>query len=88
MVKNKEAQDFLIILDIVERASKKGYLMFDSLSLSMDLEFTHKQFNLRLQELLKADDFNFAHDIIGIQNNLNRQTKQMENYFVPRYASF
>lgn len=88
MTKNKEAQDFLIILDIVERANKKGYLMFDGLSLSMDLEFTHNLFNLRLQELLQADDFNFAHDIIGIQNNLNRQTRQMENCFVPRYASF
>jgi len=87
MTKSKEAQDFLIILDIVERASKKGYLMFDGLSLSMDLEFTHNLFNLRLQELLQADDFNFAHDIIGIQNNLNRQKRQMENCFVPRYAS-
>lgn len=33
-----------------------------------------------------ADDFNFAHDIYGIQNNLNRKTKQFSNFFVPRFA--
>ena len=80
-------QEFDIIMEIATRAEKRNLLMFDRLSLSMDLDCTHEEFNLRLHDLLKADDYNFAHDIIGIQNNLNRQTRQMENCFVPRYAS-
>ncbi len=71
---------------IAERAENKGLMAFDRLSLMMDLECADDEFNLRLDELLQADNFNFSHDIVGIQNNLNRETKKMENFFVPRYA--
>lgn len=81
---NKE--NLLLIAKIVERADEKGLLLFDRLSLIMDLECTMKQYDLRLDDLLNADDFNFSHDICGIQNNLNRETKKMENLFVPRFA--
>lgn len=84
---NTSTQDFLTIMDIVERADEKNLLMFDGLSLSMDLSYTHEIFNLDLKRLLEADNFNFVHDIVGIQNNLNRQTKQMENCFVPRFSN-
>jgi len=77
---------FETIAKITERADKMNLLMFDRISLMMDLETTAEQFTLKLNELLEADNFNFSHDIIGIQNNLNRQTKQMENCFLPRFA--
>jgi hypothetical protein len=41
---------------------------------------------LRLEELEVADDLNFAHDLVGIERHLNRQTFQLEDCFVPRFA--
>ncbi|KXZ22478.1 hypothetical protein AXI58_10140 [Bacillus nakamurai] len=62
--------------------------MFDRMSLIMDLKCVNEEFNLRLEDLLNADDFNFSHDILGIQNNLNREERKMENLFVPRFATY
>lgn len=53
----------------------------------MDLEAVHSNgYPLRLDELLAADEFNFAHDVGGIRRHLNRETGQLEDCFVPRYA--
>ena len=82
-----DKENFELIAEIAKRAERKNLLMFDRMSLRMDLEQATEQFNLKLKELLNADDFNFAHDICGIQNNFNRETLKMENCFLPRYAS-
>ncbi len=79
-------ESYELIMKIVERAEEKGLLMFDRLSLMMDLECCIDLFELRLEDFLNADDFNFSHDIVGIQNNLNRETKKMDNFFIPRFA--
>lgn len=79
--------DYIVIAEIAKRADEKGLMMFDRMSLIMDIQVAHEQFNLKLDEWLKADDFNFSHDIVGIQQNINRETKTIENCFVPRYAS-
>jgi hypothetical protein len=42
--------------------------------------------NLDLEGLLSADDINFGHDIVGIHNNLNHETYQLDNCFLPRFA--
>jgi hypothetical protein len=56
-------------------------------NLLMDIEATNNNgCPLKLAELLKADDFDFAHDINGIINNINRQTGKLDNCFLPRYA--
>lgn len=86
MDKQKRIENYPIIVKIVNRAEKGKMLLFDKISLAMDLECAVDEFNLRLNDLLNADDYNFAHDIYGIQHNLNRQTKKMENFFVPRFA--
>ncbi len=39
----------------------------------MGIESADQKFNLRLEDWLKADDFNFAHDSCGIQNNIQRE---------------
>ena len=83
---NITKEKFELIIAIAKRAEEMGILAFDRMSLTMDLEATNEEFNLRLQELLNADDSNFAHDIVGIQNNINRETKKMGNMFVPRYS--
>ena len=77
----------LTIAEIAKRADEKGLLMFDRMSLIMDIQAAHEQFSLKLDELLKADDSNFSHDIVGIQNNIDRKTKIIGNCFLPRYAS-
>ena len=53
----------------------------------LDIENAHKLFNLRLDEFLSADVFDFCHDFCGIQNNFNRRTMQMDNCFVPRFST-
>lgn len=83
--------DLETIVKIVKRAKNidgfKLMTLDNELSMTMDLQFTHELFNLRLEELLNADDFNFAHDIIGIHNNFNRVTLEMDNCFLPRYSN-
>ena len=58
----------------------------DKLDMMLDMEYANRDCPLKLQELLNADEFDFWHDIFGIYKNLNRQTKKLENCFVPRYA--
>lgn len=41
---------------------------------------------LKLRELLAAEDFNFAHDVFGIRRHLNRETAQLGDYFMLRFA--
>ena len=77
---------FDLIVKIAERAENMNLLMFDRLSLIMDLRAADKQFNLRLEDFLKADDFNFAHDIVGIQQNMDREESVVRR-MLPRFAS-
>ena len=46
---------------------KMGIAIGDHITQMMDVDHAHKQFTMRLEEWLKADDFNFAHDFCGIQ---------------------
>lgn len=78
--------DMFIIAKIVERADNMGLMYFDRLSLIMDLQCANEKFNLRLDEFLEADDFNFSHDISGIQHHIDRNTKTFQDCFVPRFA--
>jgi repressor of nif and glnA expression len=86
-MKTLTKNDFETMLKIAKRAEKMGLSFSDRLTLMIDLEFATEEFNLKLEELLKADNFNFSHDICGIQNNINRRTKKFENCFLPRYSS-
>lgn len=57
------------------------------LALTMDLTAVHaNDVKIDFKRLLEADDFNFAHDIVGIQKHLNRETGKLENCFLPRFA--
>lgn len=79
--------DIDLMVEILERAEELDLMMFDRVSLMMDLHVAHEEFNLRLSELASTDNFNFSHDIVGIQQNVNRETASMEGLFVPRFAS-
>ena len=52
----------------------------------MDISAAHKAQPLDIDRWLAADDFNFMHDLIGIHNHINRETGELENAFLPRFA--
>lgn len=79
-------EKFMTYVKLAERAEKMEIYKGERFSLLMDIENADKVFNLRLEELLNADDFNFAHDIVGIVNNIDRRNPTDFNLFVPRYA--
>lgn len=79
-------EEKLLIMDIVKRADEMDLLMFDRLSLMMDIEAVHAEIGLKLNDLLNADDLNFSHDVVGIQQNVDRVNKKLTNLFLPRYA--
>lgn len=78
---------FQMLMKICERAEEFGY-DGDRQTLMMDLQSADKKFNLRLEEMLNGDDYNFVHDINGIINNIVRDKYPSDDFgfFVPRYA--
>lgn len=82
--------DFDIIEKIVDRAWAIDWLRksYDKrMDMHMDISAVHANGNpLRLSVLLEADDFNFAHDMSGICNCLDRDTGKLTRGFSPRYS--
>ena len=81
-------EKYMLYAKICERAEAAGITQSDRMGAMMDVESADKKFNLRLEEWLKADDFNFAHDFCGIQNNIIRSEFPATEFglFVPRFA--
>jgi hypothetical protein len=80
-------EDLDKILLIVKRSEKMHFGYGDRLTRFMDIEFAHEKFNLDLDGFLNADEFNFCHDFLGIQEGINRPAHKWENdLFVPRFA--
>lgn len=84
----KTKEKFMTYVEIAKRAEGMGIYNGERMTLLMDLESADEMFNLRLEDLLNADDFNFAHDVVGIVNNVNRNEFPAKDFglFVPRYA--
>lgn len=84
------AEERKIVRGIVDRAEKmartNGHRL-DKMSLEMDLEATQAKVPLMLQELLEADDFNFAHDVFGIIRHMDRSTGELTDCFLPRSSA-
>jgi hypothetical protein len=79
------------MIRIVDRAigmAAEHRIKYDRMSAILDLTFAARQFDLDLAALEEADDFNFAHDVFGIANHINRTTGKMEDNFIPRFARF
>lgn len=71
----------------VELAKAAGF-DYPIMDADMDVTACHCNGNpLRLAELLKADDFNFVHDVFGIRRHLNRETGELQDCFSPRYSA-
>ena len=77
--------DITLINKIVNRAINE-FGFTDFIGLSLDLEYTHTKNPLLLNDLLNAGAGNFAHDICGINRHFNRETKSLDNNFLPRFS--
>lgn len=76
-----------LYVKICERAEKMGY-NGKRITLMMDIENADMRFHLRLNELLNANDMDFAHDVFGIANHIDRTSYPATDFgsFVPRFA--
>jgi hypothetical protein len=87
---NANSTDLALIEGIVDRGMSIPWLAASYASrmeMLMDVTAVHLNGNpLRLKDMLGADDFNFAHDMSGICNCLDRETGQLMNNFSPRFS--
>jgi len=85
--KNINTEDLMLSVDIAKRYIK----MFPEakvsiMDLQMDISACHISCPLKLKELLVADDFNFVHDVVGITRHIDRESGELLDCFLPRYA--
>lgn len=75
-------------VEICEKAEKLGICNSDRTGALMDIKSADQKFHLRLNDWMNADDFNFAHDFCGIQNNIVRDSFPATDFglFIPRFA--
>lgn len=52
----------------------------------MDIAACHLKCPLDLFRLLSTDDENFSHDVFGIRRHINRETGELGDCFLPRFA--
>mgnify|MGYP006359556787 CR=1 FL=1 len=86
---NLPSAEARLITAITRRAEKlsENPMQFDVLGCEMDITACHLNgCALDLERLLKADNFNFAHDVYGIQRHIDRETGKLGDGFLPRYA--
>lgn len=84
---SEESELIDAIIDRAEKLAQENNRKFDYVSCRMDITAVHANGNpLLLLDLLSADDFNFAHDVFGIEDHLNRQTGILEDFFSPRFS--
>ena len=71
-------------VDAIIRRAMSELHDIDPLELEMDLSAVHATIPLDLERLKDFPPFDFAHDIYGIRNCLNRRTGKLEKCFSPR----
>lgn len=79
-------RDTQLVMQIVTRAFADGLpLGGDKMDLEMDLLAIHANgCPLDFAKLLAFDAFNFAHDVMGIRGNIDRETGELRRFFLPR----
>ena len=91
MSREMTKEDYDLQFRIVLRAEGYG-LINDRLTFMIDTDYAIKQWDIDLSAWLYADKVDFAHDVIGIQQNIDRQfcsnhhKPKFDNCFMPRFA--
>lgn len=85
-------EDAALIEKIVARACTQALsaagITLDRLKTTMGITACHLNGTpLRLQAWLDSDEFNFAHDVVGIVNNMDRNTGKLRGHFLPRFSA-
>ena len=84
-------EDAAIIERIAERAFKfaeDAEIPADKLDFLMDVTAAHcNGCPLDLDRLLAGPDSDFTDDVFGIRRHLNRESGELEDCFLPRYAT-
>ncbi len=80
-------EEGMVIDAIAKRAVSEMPGTCSLLEISMDITVCHANgCPLYLSDLLAADRFDFAHDVLGISRHVDRKTGKMGRKFLPRYA--
>ena len=79
-------EDHDIIIKIVKRAARMG-LVKNDMGKMMDITACHVSGNpLKLQLFLDGKEGDFLHDIMGIEQHLDRTTGKLGDGFLPRFS--
>jgi hypothetical protein len=63
------------------------YSRANKIDVIRDIEAAHNNgCPIELYRLANAEGLDFFHDVIGIINNINRETGKLDNCFLPRFA--
>lgn len=84
-----DTERFMKYVAICQRAEYMGISKSHRVAELMDVESADLRFHMRLDEWLKANDLDFAHDFIGIYDNIKRDGSfPVTDFgcFVPRFA--
>jgi hypothetical protein len=97
MTNTEPFTDLELLIAISERGAQMYYRLGHiakheikpvAAGIRMELGYAHRVVRpLRLQQLLDADDGNFAHDISGIHRYLDIKNNKFTDCFVPRFAA-
>jgi hypothetical protein len=73
---------------IFQIAHRAGRMMFSGMTLdfALDISCAHLDTPLNLQKFLDSPDFDFAHDVIGIHQHIDHNTRKIDGRFLPRCA--
>ena len=79
---------------VCERAEDMGIAIDSRMNHMIDLSKADEVFDIDYEAWLESDDYNFAHDFIGIYGNIDREAINrthkcsIENFneFVPKFA--
>lgn len=75
------------IVDRTIRLAKRWGISYDRIDASMDVLACHcNGCPLDLTRLLVAPEFDFAHDVFGIREHIDRRTGHLADCFLPRCA--
>jgi len=79
------------IVEIINKIADRATVInpnYDKTTVMMDLlVLLETGVKMRWEDLLNAPQFDFIHDIAGINTHLNRNTYKLEDCFWPRYAN-
>lgn len=82
---NTTPEDSENINTIVNMAINTTEYPVDKMSLEMDITAVHlNDCPLDLEKLMWFDEFNFMHDVAGIQSHIDRNTGKLKDHFLPR----